>query len=144
MSMWVTCQTMAEAKQNVEDKAPNKGDKKKDKDDGNANTSRKGGKNKQRGVTSKKDNLTPFYTTRDMLWKYYMRKICWEAPRPMKREYAYAHDKNKCCAYHYDFGHSTKDCIQLKREIQKLINEGYLAEFNLMLICSLEERAAAK
>ncbi|XP_052209289.1 uncharacterized protein LOC127812798 [Diospyros lotus] len=37
--------------------------------------------------------------------------------------------KNKYCRFHRDHGHDTEDCIQLKEEIQELINRGYLRDF---------------
>ncbi|XP_052172250.1 uncharacterized protein LOC127788176 [Diospyros lotus] len=37
--------------------------------------------------------------------------------------------KRKYCRFHRDHGHVTEDCIQLKEEIQELINRGYLQDF---------------
>ncbi|XP_052209204.1 uncharacterized protein LOC127812719 [Diospyros lotus] len=37
--------------------------------------------------------------------------------------------KKKYCRFHHDHGHDTEDCIQLKEEIQELINRGYLQDF---------------
>ncbi|XP_052176698.1 uncharacterized protein LOC127791001 [Diospyros lotus] len=37
--------------------------------------------------------------------------------------------KRKYCRFHRDHGHVTEDCIQLKEEIQELINRGYLRDF---------------
>lgn len=36
---------------------------------------------------------------------------------------------NKYCHFHRDRGHDTKECFQLKDEIQRLIHQGYLKEF---------------
>ena len=38
-------------------------------------------------------------------------------------------DNTKYCEFHRDYGHRTKDCIQLKREIEYLIRRGYLQCF---------------
>ena len=38
-------------------------------------------------------------------------------------------DNTKYCEFHRDYGHRTKDCIQLKREIEYLIRRGYLRRF---------------
>ncbi|KAJ0734063.1 putative retrotransposon gag domain, aspartic peptidase domain superfamily [Helianthus annuus] len=37
-------------------------------------------------------------------------------------------DKSKWCAYHEDFGHLTKECIALKKEIGYLLSKGHLKE----------------
>ncbi|KAI3796340.1 hypothetical protein L1987_39008 [Smallanthus sonchifolius] len=38
-------------------------------------------------------------------------------------------DKSKWCAFHEDFGHVTKDCIALRKEISYLLSKGYLKDF---------------
>ena len=38
-------------------------------------------------------------------------------------------DNTKYCEFHKDYGHRTDDCIQLKREIEYLIQRGYLRCF---------------
>ncbi|MCQ7416408.1 retropepsin-like domain-containing protein, partial [Salmonella enterica] len=38
-------------------------------------------------------------------------------------------DKSQYCLFHRDHGHSTRNCIQLKDEIEALIQNGYLKEF---------------
>ena len=38
-------------------------------------------------------------------------------------------DNSKYCEFHRDYGHRTGDCIQLKREIEYLIQCGYLRRF---------------
>ncbi|KAF5764494.1 putative retrotransposon gag domain, aspartic peptidase domain superfamily [Helianthus annuus] len=37
-------------------------------------------------------------------------------------------DKSKWCAYHEDFGHLTKECIALRKEIGYLLSKGHLKE----------------
>ena len=38
-------------------------------------------------------------------------------------------DNSKYCEFYRDYGHRTDDCIQLKREIEYLIRNGYLRRF---------------
>ena len=38
-------------------------------------------------------------------------------------------NQNKYCQYHKDVGHTTKECIMLKDEIEKLNPEGYLRDY---------------
>ena len=38
-------------------------------------------------------------------------------------------DNTKYCEFHRDYGHCTDNCIQLKREIEYLIQRGYLRRF---------------
>lgn len=37
-------------------------------------------------------------------------------------------DKSKWCAFHEDFGHMTKDCMELRKEISYLLRQGHLKE----------------
>ena len=38
-------------------------------------------------------------------------------------------DNTKYCEFHRDYGHRTDNCIQLRREIEYLIQRGYLRHF---------------
>ena len=38
-------------------------------------------------------------------------------------------DNSKYCEFHRDYGHRMDECIQLKREIEYLIQRGYLRRF---------------
>ena len=49
-------------------------------------------------------------------------------PTQMKSDPA-ARDNTKYCEFHRDYGHRTDNCIQLKREIEYLIQRGYLRRF---------------
>ena len=49
-------------------------------------------------------------------------------PTQMKSDPA-TRDNTKCCEFHRDYGHRTDNCIQLKREIEYLIQRGYLRRF---------------
>lgn len=50
------------------------------------------------------------------------------APRKLKSN-PDNRDKSQYCLFHRDHGHSTRNCIQLKDEIEGLIRNGYLKEF---------------
>ena len=49
-------------------------------------------------------------------------------PTQMKSDPA-TRDNTKYCEFHRDYGHRTDNCIQLKREIEYLIQRGYLRGF---------------
>ena len=49
-------------------------------------------------------------------------------PTHMKSDPA-IRDNTKYCEFHKDYGHRTNNCIQLKREIEYLIQRGYLRRF---------------
>ena len=38
-------------------------------------------------------------------------------------------DNTRYCEFHRDYGHRTDDCIQLMKEIEYLIQRGYLRRF---------------
>ena len=38
-------------------------------------------------------------------------------------------DNSRYCEFHRDYGHRTDDCIQLRKEIEYLIQRGYLRRF---------------
>ena len=38
-------------------------------------------------------------------------------------------NQNKYCRFHKDIGHTTKECISLKNEIEKLIRHKYLQDY---------------
>ena len=49
-------------------------------------------------------------------------------PAPMKSSPA-TRDNTKYCEFHRDYGHRTDNCIQLRKEIEYLIQRGYLRRF---------------
>ncbi|XP_052177503.1 uncharacterized protein LOC127791560 [Diospyros lotus] len=55
--------------------------------------------------------------------KDYLKK-----PRPMKAP-SDKRNRNKYYRFHRDHGHDTKECHQLKEEIQELINRGFLRSY---------------
>ena len=48
---------------------------------------------------------------------------------PTMRTKPNKHDRNKFYEYHNDHGHSTEDCMVLKREIESFVNSGGLMRF---------------
>ena len=50
-------------------------------------------------------------------------------PTQMKSDPATKKENTKYCEFHKDYGHRTDNCIQLKREIEYLIQRGYLRRF---------------
>lgn len=48
---------------------------------------------------------------------------------PMRMHTLPTRDKSKYYDFHQDYGHTTKNCIQLKRAIERLIKEGNLKEY---------------
>ncbi|KAK6148881.1 hypothetical protein DH2020_016406 [Rehmannia glutinosa] len=51
-----------------------------------------------------------------------------EPPREMRDNFERA-QSDQYCHFHRDKGHTTKKCFQLKKDIQKLIQRGYLKDF---------------
>jgi hypothetical protein len=49
-------------------------------------------------------------------------------PQKMRTD-PYKRDRNKFCEYHEDHGHSTEDCISLRREIENFVRNGKLIRF---------------
>ena len=45
------------------------------------------------------------------------------------RTYPTKRDNTRCCEFHRDHGHRTDDCIQLRKEIEYLIRQGYLRRY---------------
>ncbi|XP_012851629.1 PREDICTED: uncharacterized protein LOC105971328 [Erythranthe guttata] len=57
------------------------------------------------------------------------------------KESAKREKSNKFCRFHRDKGHDTEDCFNLKQEIERLIQQGYLREFvTKQRDCQQEER----
>lgn len=40
-----------------------------------------------------------------------------------------AQNKNKRCSSHHDHGHTTEECMSLKRHIEDLVGNGYLNSY---------------
>lgn len=52
-----------------------------------------------------------------------------DPPKPKKANVVLGKDFRAWCSYHRLRGHTTNDCIQLKREIEILIQRGYLSTY---------------
>ncbi|XP_059654974.1 uncharacterized protein LOC132301764 [Cornus florida] len=50
------------------------------------------------------------------------------APQPIKQPLE-QRDKNKHCAYHRDYGHTTNDCKSLRRQVKNMIMRGELVDY---------------
>lgn len=61
-------------------------------------------------------------------------------PTPMHTQTLLVRDKIKYCSFHQDYGHTTKNYIQLKQAIEMLIKEGHLKEY----ISGLQQKDKAK
>jgi hypothetical protein len=48
---------------------------------------------------------------------------------PKMRSNPYKRDRNKFCEYHGDHGHSMKECMVLRREIENFVKNGKLVRF---------------
>ncbi|XP_052192778.1 uncharacterized protein LOC127801573 [Diospyros lotus] len=73
-------------------------------------------------------NYTPLNTSRAEILLALEDKNYLRRPSPLKSP-PNTRSKKKYCRFHRDHGHDTEDCIQLKEEIQELINRGYLRDF---------------
>ncbi|XP_059669587.1 uncharacterized protein LOC132314783 [Cornus florida] len=71
------------------------------------------------------EGFTPLRTTLARLFQ--KNKIKFTTPQPMKQPLE-QRDKNKYCAYHRDYGHSTNDCRSLRRQVENMIARGELAD----------------
>ncbi|GMN37312.1 hypothetical protein TIFTF001_042608 [Ficus carica] len=54
-------------------------------------------------------------------------------PPPLRTDRA-RRNQNKYCNFHKDVGHETKDCLQLRDQIELLVQDGHLREFVEMII----------
>ncbi|XP_057972761.1 uncharacterized protein LOC131160903 [Malania oleifera] len=83
---------------------------------------------KMRGQHNKFSTYTPLNIPRSELLMQIRKKdyILW--PDPMRMP-LHKWDMSKFCAFHGDHGHDTKECIQLKKEIEVLIRREHLSKF---------------
>lgn len=84
---------------------------------------------KEKSRQKKPKTFTPLNVSRESLGEVIKDKygVCYLAP--MKPQSCPSRDKTKFCSFHQDFGHTTKDCFQLKRVIERFIREGCLKEY---------------
>ncbi|XP_057953959.1 uncharacterized protein LOC131148251 [Malania oleifera] len=83
---------------------------------------------KIRGQPSKFSTYTPLNVPRSELLMHIRKNdyVLW--PKPMQTP-LHKRNMSKFCAFHRDHSHYTKECIQLKKEIEALIKRGYLSKF---------------
>ncbi|GMN49655.1 hypothetical protein TIFTF001_018818 [Ficus carica] len=71
---------------------------------------------------------TPLVTTIEHVLNQVSVRGLLRNPPPIRTDRS-RRNQNKYCHFHKDVGHDTKDCIQLRDQIEQLIREGYLREF---------------
>ncbi|GMN19976.1 hypothetical protein TIFTF001_045266 [Ficus carica] len=71
---------------------------------------------------------TPLVTTIEHVLNQMTGRGLLRDPPPLRADRARRH-QNKYCNFHKDVGHDTKDCIQLRDQIELLIRDGHLREF---------------
>ncbi|GMN22284.1 hypothetical protein TIFTF001_043490 [Ficus carica] len=71
---------------------------------------------------------TPLVTTIEHVLKQVTGRGLLRDPPPLRADRA-RRNQNKYCNFHKDVGHDTKDCIQLRDQIELLIRDGHLREF---------------
>ncbi|XP_057981170.1 uncharacterized protein LOC131166600 [Malania oleifera] len=83
---------------------------------------------KSRGQSSKFSTYTPLNAPRSIVLMHLRKKDYVSWPEPMRTP-SYKRNISKFYQCHRDHGHDTKECIQLKNEIEVLIKRGYLSRF---------------
>ncbi|GJZ45262.1 reverse transcriptase domain-containing protein [Tanacetum coccineum] len=86
---------------------------------------KKGFKNKQRS-DQKPDRFSLLTKTPKEIFS--LEKGKFKAPPPMVTPVE-KRDPNKYCEFHADTGHSTDECMQLRKQIDKMIKSGKLSQF---------------
>ncbi|GMN33649.1 hypothetical protein TIFTF001_041936 [Ficus carica] len=71
---------------------------------------------------------TPLVTTIEHVLNQVTGRGLFRDPPPLRVDRA-RRNQNKYCNFHKDVGHDTKDCIQLRDQIELLIRDGHLWEF---------------
>ncbi|GMN21563.1 hypothetical protein TIFTF001_043342 [Ficus carica] len=71
---------------------------------------------------------TPLVTTIEHVLNQVTGRGLHRDPPPLRKDRA-QRNQNKYCNFHKDVGHDTKDCIQLRDQIELLIRDGHLREF---------------
>ncbi|GJX74880.1 reverse transcriptase domain-containing protein [Tanacetum coccineum] len=92
---------------------------------GNKPNFKKGFKNKQRS-DRKPDRFSLLTKTPKEIFA--LEKGKFKAPPPMVTP-AEKRDPNKYCEFHADTGHSTDECMQLRKQIEEMIKSGKLSQF---------------
>ncbi|GKA43506.1 reverse transcriptase domain-containing protein [Tanacetum coccineum] len=94
-------------------------------EEGNKPNFKKGFKNKQRS-DRKPDRFSLLTKTPKEIFA--LEKGKFKAPPPMVTP-AEKRDPNKYCEFHADTGHSTDECMQLRKQIDEMIKSGKLSQF---------------
>ncbi|XP_052172249.1 uncharacterized protein LOC127788175 [Diospyros lotus] len=84
-------------------------------------------------------SFTPLNAPRAEILATIEGKDCLKKPLPMRAP-CNKRNRNKYCRFHRDHGHDTKECHQLKEEIQQLINRGFLRGFVSRVMDSWKRR----
>ncbi|GJW53049.1 hypothetical protein Tco_0097134 [Tanacetum coccineum] len=95
-------------------------------EEGNKPNFKKGLKNKQRS-DRKLDRFSLLTKTPKEIFT--LEKGKFKAPPPMVTPVEKI-DPNKYCKFHADTGHSTDECMQLRKQIDKMIKSGKLSQFS--------------
>ncbi|GJZ44221.1 hypothetical protein Tco_0591476 [Tanacetum coccineum] len=93
---------------------------------GNKSELQKGFKNKHRSGPEKQDWVSILTKTPKEIFG--LEKGKFKAPPPMVT-LAEKRDPNKYCEFHADTGHSTDECMQLRKQINEMIKAGKLSQF---------------
>ncbi|OMO62054.1 Retrotransposon gag protein [Corchorus capsularis] len=113
------------------EKNDHRNDKKRDReveaDQGGKRFSKTGGYSGARSPERKYDSYTPLNNPRARILMQIERDPQLKWPKPMRQDAPRA--KHKRCAFHRDHGHDTKDCRDLKNEIENLVRRGHLRRF---------------
>ena len=71
---------------------------------------------------------TPLVAAIDQVFAQVSGRGLLRNPRPLQTDRS-KRDATKYCHFHKDIGHDTKDCIQLRDQIERLVRDGHLREF---------------
>ncbi|XP_021742868.1 uncharacterized protein LOC110708948 [Chenopodium quinoa] len=71
-------------------------------------------------------NYTQLNTPRAAIYSINQHKEDWNQPTPMIKK---GRDVKKYCMFHRDVGHYTEECVQLKENIEDLIQKGHLSQY---------------
>ena len=72
--------------------------------------------------------FTPLNTNFTEVFMAIKRDLAFRWPRKMRSD-PYKRDHSRFCEYHKEHGHSTEDCIVLRREIEAFVRNGKLVRF---------------
>ncbi|XP_010667440.3 uncharacterized protein LOC104884486 [Beta vulgaris subsp. vulgaris] len=101
---------------------------------------------KQQKIGGRSDRFTDhgndprFNRNRREIYLDIKKKSMLPHPPPIRTS-AYRRDKSQCCEYHRECGHTTKDCRELKKGLDNLVDQGKLKRY---LKHSIEEKGKLK